>query len=153
MKSSLSRLKVSVKKSPIHGYGVFADQTIAAGDIIEECYTLLSETKVKEFEKHYFKAMGKFAVPLGNGCIYNHSHSPNAVDKWDKEHHLFLFIAKRSIQKGEEICIFYGEDYFEPHEIKMKKDSFLVKLRRIYPIVGMVSRFMLVTAALYYFLT
>lgn len=152
MKSSLVCLKVSVKKSPIHGYGVFAEQDIAANTIIEECHTLVSESDVPCFDRYYFKAEEKRAIALGNGSIYNHSNQANAYCEWDNEFQLVTITSEKDIKKGEEICIYYGDHYFSYRGIKVKADSWRVKWRRIWPLVSTVMRFGAIAAGLYYFL-
>lgn len=43
MESALYRSNLIVKKSPVHGYGVFAGADFEKGDVIEECYAVLLE--------------------------------------------------------------------------------------------------------------
>ena len=50
-------------------------------------------------------------IPLGYGCVYNHSHNNNA--KWinHPKCKAFQFMAIRNIEIGEEICTNYGDAY------------------------------------------
>lgn len=152
MKSSLVCLKVSVKKSPIHGYGVFAEQDIPADTIIEECHTLLAESKIPCFDRYYFNVAGKFAIALGHGVIYNHSDDPNACSEWDKEHGLVIIKSEKEIKKGDEIFISYGEQYFNNRNIKIKTGSWRNKWRNAFPLITMVMRFAVIMSGFYYVL-
>ena len=62
MKKILLQHKLLVKKSPMHGYGVFAAKAIKKARIIEECYILLTKGKDKALEDYYFDADGKDAL-------------------------------------------------------------------------------------------
>jgi SET domain-containing protein len=119
MDVSLLQRKISVKKSNIHGYGVFAAENIKAGDIIEECYVLLVTSQLSDLSNYYFQADDdvKSAIPLGFGCIYNHSNEPNAGYKYDSERQLMVFTAKRDIQKGSEIFTSYGQSWFDSRRL------------------------------------
>jgi len=53
-----------------------------------------------------------YVIPLGNGCIYNHSEDNNATWQNHPECKAFQFIATKDIKVGEEICTSYGKTYF-----------------------------------------
>ena len=60
MKSKLFQNKIFVKKSSMHGYGVFAAKKIRKGEKIEECYILISKGGDKVLEDYYFDAKSKY---------------------------------------------------------------------------------------------
>lgn len=126
MKAKLLRNKVYVKKSPTHGYGVFAGKNFRKGELIEECYIVIAKGGDKILEDYYFDVKGKYAIFLGFGCIYNHSDNPNADYIISAKKRLVTIKADRMIRKGEELFISYGEDWFTsrglmPKNIKRKK--------------------------------
>jgi len=115
--------KVEVKESPIHGMGVFAIEKIKAGEVIEECHLITLPFKPGEQAfflydyKFNYPAEGEveeYVLPLGNGCIYNHSDNNNAYWRNHPSHKAFQFVAMRDINIGEEICTYYGgEEYWK----------------------------------------
>lgn len=121
MKSRLLLNNVYVKKSPTHGYGVFAGKTIKKGEKIEECYIIISRKGGdKALEDYYFDAKGKYAVFTGYGSIYNHSDDPNADYFINITKRKTTIKAARTIKKGEEIFVSYGEEWFSSRGLKPK---------------------------------
>jgi SET domain-containing protein len=113
MKKVLFQNAIYVKKSKLHGYGVFAAKTFRKGTIIEECYMIISRGGDKVLEDFYFDATkGKSAILTGYGVIYNHSEDPNADYKLNIKRRLATIKATRTIHKGEEIFVSYGEKWF-----------------------------------------
>ncbi|TNF38765.1 MAG: SET domain-containing protein-lysine N-methyltransferase [Gammaproteobacteria bacterium] len=105
-------------KSPIHGFGVFAKQAIARGDIVwefnplfdirfsQEEFDKLPESAKQEIEIHLYQ-------PEENGLLYyestmgkymNHSREPN-VDFSN----VGLGIATRDVAAGEELTCDYRD--------------------------------------------
>ncbi len=105
-----------IKKSSIHGRGVFAMQMIHQGETLEVCHLLLlneKETKFLDETKlydYYFLWDHGSALALGNGSFYNHSYNPNAKYERDFSTTTLKFIALKTIQKGEEITVNYNGD-------------------------------------------
>lgn len=123
MKSKpLFRNKISVKKSRTHGYGVFADKDIRKGEMIEECYFIVTDGGDDVLDDYYFEATDEetFAVLTGYGVIYNHDPKPNADYNFDFRRKICTFTADEPIKKGEEIFITYGEEWFESRDKKAK---------------------------------
>jgi len=120
MKSNLFQNKIFVKKTVI-GYGVFAGKTIKKGEKIEECYTIISRGGDKKLEDFYFDADGKYALLLGFGSIYNHSDEPNADYKINAKRRLATIKAQKTIHKGDQIFVFYGDDWFGSRGLRAKK--------------------------------
>lgn len=122
MKTKLFQNKLVVKKSSMHGYGVFAGKTMKKGEIIEECYIIVSKKGGdKALEDFYFDAKGKNAVFLGFGSIYNHSDDPNADYIVSLKNRIATIKALERIPKGKEIFVSYGEEWFSDRGLKPKK--------------------------------
>lgn len=137
MKPQLNRSKIIVKKSPIHGYGVFADQNFTPGEVIEEAYTLIVNYKEMDLLDYYFglekDVNKKTLLPLGYACIYNHSEQHNAVFKFDIENKLTIFKAIRKIKPGEEITVYYSPCWFAYRSMSVKKPSLIYRIRHMLP--------------------
>ncbi len=120
-KHALIHNAIIVKKSPMHGYGVFAAKKIRKGEKIEECYFIITKGGDRGFEDYYFDAHGKYAIFLGYGSIYNHADEPNADYILNMKRKVATIIADETIQKGEEIFISYGEKWFKDRGYAPKK--------------------------------
>lgn len=121
MEKKLVHHKIFVKKSRTHGFGVFAAQTIKKGTLLEECYIIISRKGGdKALEDYYFDVKGKYGVFLGYGSIYNHSDDPNADYFIYAKRRIAKIKAARTIRKGEEIFVSYGEDWFKDRGVKPK---------------------------------
>lgn len=112
--------KIEVKESPGKGLGVFAKEKILKDEIIEICPLIKlgvpDESDVLFDYRFMYSLFGEelfFVIPLGYGCIYNHSDQNNAEWRYGKPM-TFEFFALRDIEPGEEIYTCYGGDlYFE----------------------------------------
>lgn len=120
MTRKLFKNKIHVAKSKLHGYGVFADKKIRRGEIIEECYVIISKGGDRKLEDYYFDAKGKYALPTGYGVIYNHSEDPNADYHINVRTRIATIKAAKTIQIGEEILVSYGDKWFSSRGMKMK---------------------------------
>lgn len=109
-----------IAESPEKGRGVFTDQIIEPGEIIERCpVVILGELDIPHIRctqlNHYYylwdenKTMG--AIALGYGSLYNHAYKPNAT--WQNLHSekIIEFYAIERIYPGDEIVIDYETDY------------------------------------------
>jgi SET domain-containing protein len=121
MKTRLFQGEIYVKKSPTHGYGVFAGKKFRKGELIEVCYMLVSKGGDKVLEDYYFDANGKYAMFLGYGSIYNHHDEPNADYFINIKKRLVKIKATKTIPKGEEIFVTYGDEWFSSRGRKAKK--------------------------------
>lgn len=118
--------KVEIKESHGKGLGVFATEFIYKGEIIEECHLIpvpiLRGQKI--FIDYIFgwpsKLSLEMVLPLGYGCIYNHSDNNNATWQDHPTLKAFQFIAVKNINPGEEICTFYGGDIYWDEKPKTK---------------------------------
>ena len=61
------------------------------------------------------------AIPLGNGCIYNSSPTPNA--EWYTTRDSFVFLASKDIKEGEEIRTYYGYFLTDTGKKVLSKDN------------------------------
>lgn len=122
MKTKLFQNKLIVKKSKIHGYGVFAGKDIRKGEKIEECYFILSkfEDEKDALMDFIFDVNGRTGVVLGYGSLYNHSEDPNADYTFNRKRKIATFVAIKSIKKGEEIFVSYGDEWFSSRDMKKK---------------------------------
>jgi SET domain-containing protein len=106
------RGKTVVRPSAISGNGIFATEAIAEGEVIERCPVLLTDhTDVPTSAIYPYCFVWdetRWAVPLGNAPLYNHSTTPNANVVGELEPDALVFVASRDIIDGEEIVI----DYF-----------------------------------------
>ncbi len=122
MSKKLFQNKIAVKKSKIHGFGVYAEKTIKKGEMIEQCYFIVSKKGGdKALEDYYFDAKGKYALFTGFGSIYNHSDDANADYKINLKTKIVDIRAERTIKKGEEIFVSYGDEWFSSRGWKVKK--------------------------------
>lgn len=112
--------KIEIRKSPIHGWGVFSKNFIKNGEILEECPFLVIPLAKNEcssifidYRFNYPRNMTEHQViPFGFSCLYNHSDNPNAKWETDTENQIFIFSAIKDIQKDEEIFTYYGGDNY-----------------------------------------
>jgi SET domain-containing protein len=107
-----------VAESPGKGRGIFTDNRILKGELIEACPVLLFDDR--EDARHidatplanyyYLWKEGINALALGYGSLYNHSYHPNAYYLRNYENQTLEIIALRDIAPGEEILINYNGD-------------------------------------------
>lgn len=132
MDTRLHRANIVVKKSAIHGYGVFAEEDISKGDIIEECYTVILDDDAENIKNYAFTANKKSSMVLGYGSIYNHSTVyENADYEYHPEKSVMVYTASRDIKKGDEILISYGESWFSQRCATERKPSWRYRLRKL----------------------
>lgn len=127
--------KIEVRHSPRHGFGVFAREAIAVGEILEHahCFRIPREHyhRIEFVNQHlggYFFSWPKFdgdqvALVLGFGSIYNHADEPNANWETDIEHDYYVFTAVADIAADEEICISYGQRWWEARKHTIAPDG------------------------------
>lgn len=101
---------VIIKKSDIHGIGIFAARDFKIGEIVLQwdVSNILSEkevAKLNDNDKQYIAYLGGRYVYMQEPEKYvNHSCDANTTAKQ------FCDIAKRDIKKGEEITSDYEDD-------------------------------------------
>lgn len=118
MKDRLSfNSKIELRKSPIHGWGVFAKDNIEINEILEEVPYLIVPMKKGESSSMFIDYRFNFptgdwkyqVLPGGFGCYYNHSNNPNAYWLTDEENDIFVFVTSAKIKKDDEILVYYGD--------------------------------------------
>lgn len=118
---TLSQHGLVIKPSLIHGHGVFADKAFKQNSIIEECYAIISSGKDDSLKNYYYQAAEICFLPSGCGLLYNHADTPNACYYLDEARQVLVFEALRHISPGEEIVIYYGENWFSKRNLSVKK--------------------------------
>jgi SET domain-containing protein len=109
--------KIEMRRSPIHGWGVFAKYDIQSNEILEEVPFLIlpiakGETSSLFIDYRFNFPCGDWkyqVLPAGFSCYYNHSNNPNAGWYSDDENEIFVFTTSRFIKKDEEIFTYYGD--------------------------------------------
>jgi len=137
--------KIELRRSPVHGYGVFAKESITAGDLVEEMNML--QLGLRRNYVHdpvlldYIWANKKCRCPecqahghvlyvaQGFGSMYNHADKPNTEFKIDFARGFATLTAAQPIPQDEEIFLSYGDKYFLIRRFmaQVAKDGSLVK--------------------------
>lgn len=122
--------KIEVRKSDIHGWGVFAKEDINQGEILEEnCFLIIplhkneSSSLFIDYRYNFPRINSEYQViPFGFSCLYNHSNEPNAIWETDEYNNIFIFTSIKNIKKDEEIFVYYGgENYWNDGRNQIKK--------------------------------
>ncbi len=103
--------RVVVRESEIDGLGVFARETFLKGEVIG----VITGTIPEEVDEHSLYAVGLqdedgnayWVEPFAPWKYLNHSKTPNAIGDTP------VLIANRNIGIGEEITIYYGDEWEE----------------------------------------
>ena len=108
---------VEMRKSPIHGRGMFATRPIYEGTIIEVAPLLIFDRKdviPNSIINRYtiYKDGDKNAIMFGYASLYNHSDDNNA--SWNfNDDNCIVILANRNIDIGEEVLVSYGANYWK----------------------------------------
>ena len=128
--------KLEIRKSPVHGYGVFAKDDIKKGELLEECFYMVQPGISQVYNMDYLYAWPDYGKPkymtvlLGYGSMYNSSKKQNDCNahyKTNVENHIFVFSAIKDIKKDIEILIWYGPDWWTEH----KRESLQKELKNL----------------------
>lgn len=127
--------KIQVRKSELHGYGVFAIEDIQEGEHIEECRLLrlgwrtkyTGDPVIKDYVWTNMSCKCKECqihgphqyLALGNGSIYNHADDHNTEVILNYRNEVMYIKAKRFIPKDSEIFVNYGKNYWK---VRQKKE-------------------------------
>jgi SET domain-containing protein len=105
--------KIEIRKSPLHGYGIFAKDDITKGELLEECY-YLEVGWGGEVDRYYYELLidknsNKNVISLGFGSMYNSSpdKKENASMEWDLNNDILIFKSIKDIKKDKEILLEY----------------------------------------------
>ncbi len=116
-----------IAKSKIGGRGVFAGRSYKQGEIVE--ITPCIADNITAFNRGILKDyIFSHKVPFhvlsfGYGSMYSHSDNPNlsyGIGETDDDLHM-TFIAKRDINKDEELFISYGQSWWTSRKERMTK--------------------------------
>ena len=116
--------KIEIRPSMGKGMGVFARESIKAGEVIEDCHLVFlpiqpyepSSTLLEDYRFNFPARQSNWThqvLPLGMGAIYNHSNNFNV--EWISHPtipNVFRFRAVRDIRRGEECFTYYGNVEF-----------------------------------------
>lgn len=104
--------KVLVKRSPHHGYGVFAAKDIRKGEVV--CRNRFLKIKERDTANNvlgryvYHFSRDTVALVLGEGSLFN--HSPHSNTDHELRGDFFEYRANVKIKKGQELFICYGKN-------------------------------------------
>lgn len=133
--------KVIIKKSPLHGYGIFATEDIKSGEIIEESIFNMTSYRTKDLVHNQVteflltypckcdecKIRGKhFIFTTGYAQQYNscrETHDSSIVFHYDLNNRIITTITSQDIKNGEEILACHGAGYFNTVVRHMKDKS------------------------------
>jgi len=105
-----------VDESNGRGRGVFTDQDIPKGEIVEISPVIeIKKTDENTIKYVYMSSENtKKYLALGYAGLYNHSDNPNIKSKVNPNNDTIEVNSQRDIKKGEELFINYGYrlDYF-----------------------------------------
>jgi SET domain-containing protein len=112
--------KIEIRKSPVHGLGVFAKQKIYEGEIIEVCPVINIGLEIGSpshilidyrfnYPQNAAPEKTSQVICAGYGMLYNHSNSANANWRSITDINCFEFYATKDIEPEEEIFVWYGD--------------------------------------------
>jgi uncharacterized protein len=117
-------IKIGTSKIPNSGLGMFANENIRKGSIIEHCPLLFLKREFilkdsllwKYLFKPSFKNQTFTTLAFGYCSIYNHhQHKVNVHHVQDCDR-MMKIVAMKNIKKGQELYLDYGESYWNFHE-------------------------------------
>ncbi len=112
--------RTEVRKSSVHGWGVFAKEDIEEGIILEQSHGLFIPRDLYDSIDHPSIRCNGFAfprdnahqeviIPFGLGCVYNALPRLQCNANWycDTQNKLIVYYTIKDIKKDEEIFIDY----------------------------------------------
>ena len=141
--------KVVIKRSDLHGYGVFATENIQIGEIIEEAAFVLTSYKVKDL---IHPEMGEFLLTYPCSCEecvmrgrplmftsglaiqYNccrETFDTNVVFYYNLHTRIITTIAHSDIEKGQEILASWGDEYYDAWVSSNKEKKKIADVREM----------------------
>jgi len=121
--------KIQLRRSSIHGWGVFAKDDINENELLEEIPFLILPINKGDMSSLFIDYRYNFpsgdwkyqVLPMGFACYYNHSNTPNAGWYTDEENNIIVFTTNKFIKKDEEIFTYYGDvDYWNDGRLNTK---------------------------------
>ncbi len=124
---------IEIKTSPLSdgefNRGVFATQDIKKGVLFHQAPVIaypneehehIEKTLLADYAFEY--GIGKSAILLGYGMLFNHSYEPNATYEINFRNQTFDFFAYTDIKAGDEILINYNGDVDDTEELWFNKE-------------------------------
>ena len=115
---TMSNLIIKQSKIKGAGRGVYANKNYKQGEIVETCpmievdiNTTPDDHILQDYIFDHITDENKRVLVFGYGSMYNHSDDYN-VDYDQTQENTMVYTANRDIQKGEELYISYGDDYW-----------------------------------------
>ncbi len=103
--------KIEIRKSKIHGWGIFTNCDLFTGEKIEDCNVVIlsKEDQIRgtEMNRYMFSYKDEFFITLGLCSNLNGSKEPNVYYILDRENKIASFYAKENINKGDELLLNY----------------------------------------------
>jgi hypothetical protein len=121
-----SNNNVEVKKSCMGDRGAFATKDIKKGEIVEVCPVILEKREnVKsntEIDNYVFSSgrEGEVAVAFGYCSLFNHDDEYNVEWQVDPQSQKVVLKATQDINKGDEMFISYGKNYWKSRDKEVK---------------------------------
>lgn len=125
---------IEIKNSPIsdgeYTRGVFAIEAIAKGTCFHQAPVLsypneqhqyIEKTNLADYAFEF--GIGRSAILLGYGMLFNHSYEPNATYEINFDNDTFDFFAYQDIAAGEEIFINYNGDVDDNDPLWFNKED------------------------------
>lgn len=113
--------RLAIKWTKEFGYGVYAQEHIQSNKFIEIAPVIVCEKeliKVKNIVDYIISWNNKLAVPLGWTMLYNHSDNNCCDFSSNFQENLLAIITNREIEKGEQLTVNYGNNWFSSRSIK-----------------------------------
>ena len=116
--------KLEIRKSKLHGWGVFASQNISKDKVIEESLTIpISEQISDDLKRYRYVFDNKQYFGLGFAGIYNSSKSKeNSNLKRELVDDMIVFTTTKEIKKDEELLLHYYDSVLY-YMLKVEKDD------------------------------
>lgn len=112
--------KLYIKAVKGKGRGVFCDEAIAAGEIIEVCPVIvvpannapaIQNTGLADYSFNFNKEENTLSLVMGFGSLYNYSRWPNALYILYPALEIMMYTAYTDISAHTEITINYSGEY------------------------------------------
>tara|TARA_R110002012_G_scaffold288572_2_gene481342 strand:+ start:1850 stop:2296 length:447 start_codon:yes stop_codon:yes gene_type:complete len=130
--------KIEIRKSPIHGFGVFAKENIKSGELLEECSyakTIIHPLCARDYLFNWPKEDNNISsIVFGFGSIYNcaKSEEKRLVDwEYDEEVDLYIFKTIKNITANTELLIYYGSEWWKDSDSRERQKEFRDKIKNL----------------------
>lgn len=107
-----------VRRSPLHGRGVYATRRLTRGQVATEAPALLLDgDETDDLADHRLAAYlvtwdeHTTAIPFGSLSFVNHSSAPNAELIVDHDRTVVQLVAVTAVAAGDELTVDYGPDH------------------------------------------